>query len=136
VRAAASYEANTVILKVPWGLAGLPELAESQRVLEDVINELHLSLTIAELGPKVSTSRINGSSLVRITMADSDPVMAISIENGFAKSYRDYIAVLREVSLASAWEEVSSLTSNLDSATLDCVIAQALGNLGYLVKQP
>jgi len=137
VPAAASYEANTVIhMEGAVGLAGLLELVEIQRVLEDVINELHLSLTIAELRPKVSTSRMNGSFLVRITVADSDPATAISIANGVANSYRDYIAVLKGASLTAAREEVSSLTSNLDSATSDCGIAQALSNLGHLVKQP
>ena len=70
------------------GLAGLPELVKSQRVLEDVINELHLSLVIAELRPKVSASRINGSSLVRITVTDSHPATAISIVNGVVKKLK------------------------------------------------
>jgi capsular exopolysaccharide synthesis family protein len=105
-----NYEANTVVhLAGAEGLAWIPELAESRPVLADVITDLGLLLSVEDLSPKVSASRVGSSDLVRITVADTDPALAASISNGVAQSYVDYIALVRGSSLVSTREGLSDL---------------------------
>lgn len=133
----ASYEANSVVhLEGVEGLASIPELAESRPVLEDVITDLNLSLTVEELRTRVRVSRIVSSSLVRITVSDSDPDVATSIADGVAQSFIDYIGLVRESSLTSALEEELKLLSYLDVTSTDQIIAQTLSNLGSVVERP
>jgi capsular exopolysaccharide synthesis family protein len=91
-----NFEASSVVhLEGAEELAWIPELAVSRPVLADVISDLGLSLSVENLGVKASATRVGSSDLVRVTVTDSNPAMAVSIANGVARSYIDLIVEVR-----------------------------------------
>ena len=97
------YQASTIVSTEGAGqLTGVVELITTKPVLEDTINEVGLSLTVAELRPNVSAVRLNGSSLIRITVLDTDQSAAIEIADGIARSFINYVIAFQEPQLAAA----------------------------------
>ena len=57
------------------------EIVKSRRVLEQVIAELDLEETYEELSNKISVSSVNNTEIIKITVADSNPIEAKNVAN-------------------------------------------------------
>ncbi|HEU0020591.1 MAG TPA: polysaccharide biosynthesis tyrosine autokinase [Dehalococcoidia bacterium] len=133
---APNFEASSVVyLEGIEGLAWIPELAESRPVLGDVITDLDLPLGVADLGPRVSTSRVGTSGLVRITVADTDPALAASTANAVAQSYIDYILAVRGSHFVSIRKGLSDLDPN-SSNRLNAPVSGDLGTSRPYIISP
>ncbi|MFI3237493.1 MAG: Wzz/FepE/Etk N-terminal domain-containing protein [Lachnospiraceae bacterium] len=67
-------------------------LAETQVVLERVIDELGLELTYEELLEKLEVTVPSDSRLLQFTVTDSDPTLATQISNSMATQVADRVA--------------------------------------------
>lgn len=72
----------------PLAAAGIAEVyaraATSQTVLAQAIARLDLEIPLQDLGPRVRTETVTGSSLFAIKVVDPDPIVAASIANEIA----------------------------------------------------
>ncbi|WP_067840996.1 YveK family protein [Amphibacillus sediminis] len=102
----------------------------SNRILNDVIDELELPLSTATLSEKISVSNENNSQVVTVTVTDPDPALAVSIANTTVEVFRsqiddlmsvDNVNVLNEAVLAANPSPVSP------SIRLNIAIAFVLG---------
>ena len=67
------------------------ELIGSRRVLKQVINNLNLDYSYAKLNKMISTENINGTEILRITVASKDAKEAKEIANEIAVIFQDEI---------------------------------------------
>lgn len=110
------YLATTILLMEGiQGLDNYPELVNTRPVLLDAIGALDLSLSVAELRTKLSTSQGTESRMVKIEIADRDPDQAVKIADGVAQSFIRYVQRLREPQLAAAQEELSRQLADLET---------------------
>ena len=66
-------------------------VARSPRVLDPVIAELNLDVTAAQLATQISTSSPLDTTVIEITVSDTDPVMATNLANAVATNFVDVI---------------------------------------------
>lgn len=63
------------------------ELASSPKVLNEVINDLHLSMTAKELGKRVKVTVPRNTVVLSVAVADSDPAAAALISNAIIDEF-------------------------------------------------
>ncbi len=138
VGVARQYEASTVVAVEGTSiLRGVPDLVATKPVLEDAINDLGRSITVAQLRGSLSAEIINGSALVRITAVDSDPDLAVNIADAVAQSLVDHIVAYQEPRIALAQEELTRRLARLDLDSIDGqALADAMVVLGQVIRRP
>lgn len=128
-----TYEATTILLmQEADGLGDSSELVEIRPVLEDVIADLALPLSIEELRAKVSATPVNDSRLLKISVKDSDRGRAVRIANGVAGSLIEHIETLRQPQFAAFPQELSEQLPDLEplvAAEVAQGVAEALRSL-------
>ena len=67
------------------------QLVNSWPVLEPIVTDLNLTLTLQELQDKVTSSVIPNTSLISITVSDEDPALAARICDAVTNRFRDYM---------------------------------------------
>lgn len=132
------YEAYAVVQSGDLALAGgVPTIVSLQPVLNDVIDDLGLSLTTSQLNDKVTASQINGSSLVQIIVKDTDREMALSTADGVAQSLVDYLTGVKDSQLASSREELSQSLADLElDPAASVAVAEAIASMSASARQP
>lgn len=70
------------------------EIVKSRRVLEQVISELDLEETYEELSNKISVSSVNNTEIIKITVADSNPIEAKNVANVTANFFSKEVVKL------------------------------------------
>lgn len=85
-------------------------LADSEIVLDKVIDELDLDTTPAELGSRVTAAVPPETVLLSITVSDSDPVRAADTANAIARTLQDVVSQLEPAQTASG-DSVIRLTT-------------------------
>lgn len=70
------------------------EIVKSRRILDQVIENLDLDIKYGTLSSRVSVSALNNTEIIKITVNDEDPNIAMDIANETAKVFSNEIASL------------------------------------------
>lgn len=73
------------------------EIAKSNSVVSEVIKNLGLDMTDAEMAGKIDVSSVNDTELIKIAVKDTDPVQAATIADETAKVFMTNIADLMKI---------------------------------------
>ena len=131
------YEATTMLLmEGTGGLGDASEVVETRPALEDVIDDLALSLSVEELRAKVSAAPVSGTRLLKISVEDSERGLAVGIANGVAESLIEYVETLRQPQLAAFPPELSEQLPDLDPLVAAEVAQGVTEALASLVQRP
>ena len=83
------------------------ELVKSRRVLEQVIAELYLEETYEELSNKISVSSVNNTEIIKITVADSNPIEAKNVANVTANFFSKEVVKLYNMNNVNVLDEAN-----------------------------
>lgn len=72
-------------------------IINSPRILEKSIEDHNWDLSAAQLKGKIKVNPVQNSQVMSITVSDPDPVMAISMANGIAKTFQEEIKGIMNV---------------------------------------
>ena len=72
-------------------------IMKSPAILDQVIDELGIDLTVAELNEKMTVSSEEDSQVVNLTVQDTNPQMAADIANATAKVFQEKIFTLMNI---------------------------------------
>ncbi|MBU5594384.1 capsular biosynthesis protein [Amphibacillus sp. MSJ-3] len=105
-------------------------IIKSNRVLDEVIDELNLAMTSGTLSEKLSVSNENNSQVVTVSATDSDPEMAVEIANTTVNVFKNQIGELMNkdnVNILNAAELPDDPTPVSPNTLLNVAIAFVLG---------
>lgn len=128
---ATQYSVNDVRLNVEL-INTYSQIIRSPRILDEVIEELNLSLTASELQNKIDVNSPNSSQVVIVTATDTDPEMATQIANTTVSVFQREIPVLMNVSVDNVEVLSPAITASNPSPVspnkkLNIAIALVLG---------
>ena len=83
------------------------EIVKSRRVLEQVIAELDLEETYEELSNKISVSSVNNTEIIKITVADSNPIEAKNVANVTANFFSKEVVKLYNMNNVHVLDEAN-----------------------------
>lgn len=83
------------------------EIVKSRRVLEQVIAELDLEETYEELSNKISVSSVNNTEIIKITVADSNPIEAKNVANFTANFFSKEVVKLYNMNNVNVLDEAN-----------------------------
>lgn len=83
------------------------EIVKSRRVLEQVIAELDLEETYEELSNKISVSAVNNTEIIKITVADSNPIEAKNVANVTANFFSKEVVKLYNMNNVNVLDEAN-----------------------------
>lgn len=83
------------------------EIVKSKRVLEQVIAELDLEETYEELSNKISVSSVNNTEIIKITVADSNPIEAKNVANVTANFFSKEVIKLYNMNNVNVLDEAN-----------------------------
>lgn len=83
------------------------EIVKSRRVLEQVIAELDLEETYEELSNKISVSSVNNTEIIKITVADSNPIKAKNVANVTANFFSKEVVKLYNMNNVNVLDEAN-----------------------------
>lgn len=83
------------------------EIVKSKRVLEQVIAELDLEETYEELSNKISVSSVNNTEIIKITVADSNPIEAKNVANVTANFFSKEVVKLYNMNNVNVLDEAN-----------------------------
>ena len=83
------------------------EIVKSRRVLEQVIAELDLEETYDELSNKISVSSVNNTEIIKITVADSNPIEAKNVANVTANFFSKEVVKLYNMNNVNVLDEAN-----------------------------
>lgn len=107
-------------------------IIKSNRILDQVVDQLDLTIGSGTLASKVAVANQGGSQVVTVTVTDPDPAMAVAIANTTVEVFQssiddlmnvDNVSILNEAQLAA---NPSPVSPNL---TLNVAIALVLGGM-------
>ncbi|TFB14167.1 capsular biosynthesis protein [Filobacillus milosensis] len=105
-------------------------IIKSPRILDQVIEELNLDLSVGQLAGKLNVSNAQGSQVVNVMVTDVDPFLAEDIANTTVEVFQNTIPLLMNVdnvsvlSAADVGANPSPISPNL---TLNLAISIVLG---------
>ncbi|WP_163538979.1 Wzz/FepE/Etk N-terminal domain-containing protein [Gracilibacillus sp. YIM 98692] len=106
------------------------DIIKSNRILEQVVDELNLNLTAGALGEKMTVSSSDGSQVVTLTVEDYNPALAVDIANTTVETFREDLPVLmnvNNVSILTPAELAANPTPVSPKPVLNIAIAIVLG---------
>ena len=83
------------------------EIVKSRRVLEQVIAELDLEETYEELSNKISVSAVNNTEIIKITVADRNPIEAKNVANVTANFFSKEVVKLYNMNNVNVLDEAN-----------------------------
>ena len=83
------------------------EIVKSRRVLEQVIAELDLEETYEELSNKISVSSVNNTEIIKITVADRNPIEAKNVANVTANFFSKEVVKLYNMNNVNVLDEAN-----------------------------
>ncbi|TPF97423.1 protein-tyrosine kinase [Bifidobacterium sp. UTCIF-39] len=83
---------NSATTYINTQLQSYPQLVKTESILQPVIDEMGLNITVDELARQVSASQPSGTFLVDITAKDPNPKQASEIANNVAKSLKEQVS--------------------------------------------
>lgn len=83
------------------------EIVKSRRVLEQVISELDLEETYEESSNKISVSSVNNTEIIKITVADSNPIEAKNVANVTANFFSKEVVKLYNMNNVNVLDEAN-----------------------------
>lgn len=73
------------------------EIIKSNRIMQDVINDLKLSYTVEELKKNVTVTNVADTELIKISVNTNDPDLSSNIANKIASQFSQEIAEIYEI---------------------------------------
>ena len=70
------------------------EIVKSRRVLNPVIDELHLNMLYGQLYSKVGVTALNNTEIIKITVTDGNAILAKNIANVIAEHFTESVKEL------------------------------------------
>ncbi|NLN53575.1 MAG: capsular biosynthesis protein [Firmicutes bacterium] len=104
------------------------QIAKSDLVANEVIKELNLQLTPAELKKKITVSQVADTEIISVTVKDTYPGRAALIANGVASAFIAKIGTIMQVSNVSVIDPATtSMVPIAPRPLLNTAIASLLG---------
>ncbi|SDI00542.1 polysaccharide biosynthesis tyrosine autokinase [Desulfosporosinus hippei] len=76
-------------------------VVKSRAVEQKVLDQLNLSLNIAQLDSKVTVNSVQDSDLIAISVTDTDPILAAIIANSMAEQFSEVVIEIKKVDTVS-----------------------------------
>lgn len=113
------------------------EIIKSRDVLEKVIDDLKLGLTVDQLSSKISVSSVTNTQLINVTVSDKDAELAQKIANDVAKVFKAEIVSLYKIDNVQIVDKATAATSpyniNLGKQTLEYLLAGLAAGIGIVL---
>src|SRR4051794_22091944 len=111
------------------------DLATSGDLLDGVISELGLDLSVSSLGAKIDSAVIPSTSQIKVTVTDPDPAVAQTINATLSQDLADYLAEVETPTGTTSSQIIARVTDPADHQSspvtphtaLDLVIAGLIG---------
>ncbi|BAM48146.1 YveK family protein [Amphibacillus xylanus] len=107
-------------------------IIRSNRILDEVIDELQLTISPSALAEKISVTNENGSQVVTVSATDPDPKMAVDLANVTVEVFQDQIDELMNVDNVNILNPAvlpANPTPVSPNLTLNIAIAFVLGGM-------
>jgi|SRR5690554_801995 len=107
-------------------------IIRSNRILDEVIDELQLTISPSALADKISVTNENGSQVVTVSATDPDPKMAVDLANVTVEVFQDQIDELMNVDNVNILNPAvlpANPTPVSPNLTLNIAIAFVLGGM-------
>lgn len=91
------------------------QIIKSKRVLNEVIDELNLTITFEELSSRISVSSVDETEIIKISVLNEDPKLSTKIANTIAVVFEDAIVDIYDMKNVSVIDkaEVQDKASNV-----------------------
>lgn len=115
-------------------------ICKTNRVLDQVISELDLKMSTAQLMQKISVSSIDDTEIIHISVKDTDPVLAQSITNTLTEVFQEEVKEIMKMDnvqiIDPAPLPVSPVEPNrIRNVLLGALVGLALGvGLAFLLE--
>ena len=107
------------------------EIVHSRRVLETVIDNKELPLSVGELRDKVNVEAVRDTELIKVDVTDPDPVLAREIANEVASVFMEKIIDIMQVENVSVVDEAVLPGSPVSPrVSLNLAVAFVVGLMG------
>ena len=73
------------------------EIVKSKTITNQVIDNLQLDISSAQLSQMVTVTTLNDTEIIKITVRNTDPVLAATIANEMANVFMDYVSDLMNI---------------------------------------
>ncbi|WP_303859725.1 YveK family protein [Alkalibaculum bacchi] len=73
------------------------EIVKSKTITNQVIDNLQLDISSAKLSQMVTVTTLNDTEIIKITVQNTDPVLAATIANEMANVFMDYVSDLMNI---------------------------------------
>ncbi len=73
------------------------EIVKSKTITNEVIDSLQLNISSAQLSQMVTVTTLNDTEIIKITVRNTDPVLAATIANEMANVFMDYVGELMQI---------------------------------------
>lgn len=72
-------------------------IIKSPRILEVAVSDMKLNLTAEQLSGKIKVNAVQNSQVMSITVSDPDPMVAVDIANGVARTFQKEVKTIMNV---------------------------------------
>ncbi len=109
-------------------VATYQEIIKSKKVLNQVINDLNLDISIDELAEKITVSAVNETEIISITVTNKNPQTCSKIANKVAKVFSDEVSKIYNIENVSVldYAEIPETSANM-SYVKKMLLGLALG---------
>lgn len=104
-------------------------LCKTNRVLNQVIAELGLPLTVGQLSDKISVTASGDTEIIHILVKDEDPLMAQSITNTLTRVFQDEVKVIMKMDNVQIIDEAQLPDQPVEPNRMRNLIFGVLGGL-------
>ncbi|RBP70219.1 capsular polysaccharide biosynthesis protein [Alkalibaculum bacchi] len=73
------------------------EIVKSKTITNQVIDNLQLDISSAQLSEMATVTTLNDTEIIKITVRNTDPVLAATIANEMANVFMDYVSELMNI---------------------------------------
>lgn len=110
-------------------------IVKSKKVLNTVIDELNLDYTYSKLSNRVTVSSYNNTEIMKVSVVDEDPTIAMIITNEIVPIFSDEIDRIYGIQNVSVVDEAEESTSpyNVNTAKENLIFALAGLLLGSMI---
>lgn len=104
------------------------EIAKSRTVLEEVIKDLNLDISIGQLREKVDVSLVKDTEIIQIKVQDHDPETAANLANTIASAFSKQVIKIMNVENVQVLDEaIPQLSPVKPKKTMNIAISLVLG---------
>jgi capsular polysaccharide biosynthesis protein len=97
------------------------EIIKSKRILSQVIDKLNLSMDYSELVSKIGVGEVTDTSIIRISVTDTDSKLAADIANTIADIFTQEIATIYNLENISIIDKAEASTKASSTSTMKII---------------